>query len=583
MVFGDSLIGKQLANYRIEQLLGHGGMARVYLGWDVRLHRPVAVKVIDERIREDASYSDRFLREARTMATWNHPNIPQVYHAGEEEGVVFFAMEYIRGQNLAQLLRQVPDSGETLPYVDVLRVGQAIAAALDFAHRKGVIHRDVTPANVILAEDGRVVLTDFGLALDVIEGTRGEVFGTPHYMSPEQARSSSRAVPQSDLYSLGVILYEMLTGAVPFDDGSPASLALKHITDEPPRPSLINPRIGPEVEAVLLKALSKTPGERYQSGKALMEALERALHRQEIKNQPATLAELPGGYGGFPPETAAEIPAARETAPVSVPPARPPQASGSSVSGSSVSGSMTSGSLTGGVPTSGPAERRAPRPGTERSGFQFLGGLGCGLALLAAFALLVAAASLALSNQNSPSQSPPAPTQLLAGEIEETQNAAATATAAALLSTSPAPSREPTSTPTRTLAASPTITITPTPTPVPYRIMLVSFKDESLFVINLGARPFPLPLLELKNEEGEVSGEEWEVDFLEQEECAAVWKEEGRPRFPQDLECELVGKRLERKGQEKFWTEEFDVYFMGEKIAECDTTERECRIQLPGE
>jgi serine/threonine protein kinase len=559
MVFPDALIGKQLGNYRIEQLLGHGGMARVYLGWDVRLHRPVAVKVIDERIREDASYAERFLREARTMATWNHPNIPQVYNAGEEQGVVYFAMEYIRGQNLARLLRQVPDSGETLPYTDVLRVGQAIAAALDFAHRKGVIHRDVTPANVILAEDGRVVLTDFGLALDVIEGTRGEVFGTPHYIAPEQARSSSRAVPQSDLYSLGVILYEMLTGVTPFDDASPASLALKHITDEPPSPSLINPRVGPEVEAVLLKALSKAPQDRYQSGRALVEALAGALHQQEHRNQPATLPDLPPGRRAYPPATMADIPAARDRAP------QP--------------GPVPSSWMAPTSPASGASGGKGRRAANGRSGFQFLGGLGCGLALLLGLILLVAATSLALSQQSSRGQNPAATTPLSDTAIRETHDAAA----AAALSRTRTPTPTQIASATRTATPGSSATATPTPTPVPYRLMFTSFRDESFFVVNIGERDFPLPLLELKNKDEGVSGEEWEIEFLESEECVAVWKEEGQPEPPQDLECDLVGKRLEIKGPKKFWTGKFDVYFKGDKIAVCDPQRRPCRILLPGE
>ncbi|MEJ2560140.1 MAG: serine/threonine-protein kinase [Anaerolineae bacterium] len=169
------------------------------------------------------------------------------------------------------------DRGELMPYGEVLRIGRAVANALAYAHRQGVVHRDVKPANVIVAGDGRIVLTDFGLAMDIEQGSLGEVFGSSHYIAPEQAHRSADAVPQSDLYSLGVILYEMLTGKVPFDDPSPTAVALQHLTLPPPPPREINPNLSTGIEAVLLKALSKYPSERYQTGRDLIDALERAM------------------------------------------------------------------------------------------------------------------------------------------------------------------------------------------------------------------------------------------------------------------------------------------------------------------
>ena len=178
----------------------------------------------------------------------------------------------------------------------MLKIGRSIANALDYAHQKGVIHRDVKPSNVMLARDGRIALADFGLAMDVQQGSIGEAFGTPHYIAPEQARNSAMAVPQSDLYSLGVILYEMLTGMVPFDDPSPTSLAIQHITLPPPPPRVVNPQLNEAVEAVLLKALAKTPEGRYQTGQELLTALDMALKEgkaptavMEAANQPPTL------------------------------------------------------------------------------------------------------------------------------------------------------------------------------------------------------------------------------------------------------------------------------------------------------
>jgi serine/threonine protein kinase len=273
----DPLIGSLLANFRIERLIGQGGMAQVYFGHDVKLRRPVAIKVIDARYRGNVAYAERFVREAQTVATWRHENILQVYYADEEAGLYYFVMEYIDGLDLARLIAQYRSEGELMPHQDVARIGRAIANALDYAHAQGVIHRDVKPSNVMVASDGRVVLADFGLAMDAEQGSLGEVFGTPHYIAPEQARRSADAVPQSDLYALGVILYEMLTGVVPFDDPSAASLALQHLTLPPPPPREFNPDLSPETEQVLLKALSKSPAERYQTGASLIDAVERSL------------------------------------------------------------------------------------------------------------------------------------------------------------------------------------------------------------------------------------------------------------------------------------------------------------------
>ncbi|RME51721.1 MAG: serine/threonine protein kinase, partial [Caldilineae bacterium] len=273
----DSFIGRQLDNFVIEALIGRGGMATVYRGQDVKLNRPVAVKIFDARFRDNAAYARRFIREAQAVSGWRHENIIQIYYAGEEEGLPYFVMEYIDGEDLGKRMAQHSQAKTLAPHSEVLKIGRSVADALDYAHRHNVIHRDVKPANILISTEGRVVLTDFGLALVTTEGSLGEVFGTPHYIAPEQARSSADAVPQSDLYSLGVILYHLLTGAVPFDDPSPTAVALQHITQPPPPPREINPDLPPAVETVLLKALSKAPADRYQTGAALMEALEAAL------------------------------------------------------------------------------------------------------------------------------------------------------------------------------------------------------------------------------------------------------------------------------------------------------------------
>ena len=273
----DPLIGKQLSNFIIERSLGRGGMAQVYYGQDVKLQRPVAIKVIDTRYRGDPTYAERFIREARAIARWRHENIIQVYYADDADGLYYYVMEYVDGVDLADLLSDYAAKRKMLPPDEILRIGRAIASALDYAHAHGVIHRDVKPSNIFMSTDNRIVLGDFGLALEMQQGSSGEVFGTPHYISPEQVRRSSDATPKSDLYSLGVILYEMLTGVVPFDDMSPTSVALQHITQEPPKPRSINPQLSVETENILLKALSKDPDERYKSGQAMLDALAKAL------------------------------------------------------------------------------------------------------------------------------------------------------------------------------------------------------------------------------------------------------------------------------------------------------------------
>ena len=310
----DSLIGRQLGNFQLERILGHGGMGQVYYGRDVKLNRSVAVKVIDLRFRNNPAYAVRFVREAQAVATWRHENIAQVYYADEQDGLYYFAMEYIDGHDLGQILSSYAITNELIPQADALRIGHAVASAIDYAHAKDVIHRDVKPSNVIVAHDGRVVLTDFGLALDIQQGSVGEVFGTAHYIAPEQARRSSDATAQSDLYSLGIMLYEMLTGVVPFDDPSPTSVAVQHITQEPPSPRAINPRLNAATEAVLLKSLSKAPQDRYTSGAALMAALDTAFKGSFLPASPSPLPPLPAGTS-FPARPTTSQPPTLKTPP----------------------------------------------------------------------------------------------------------------------------------------------------------------------------------------------------------------------------------------------------------------------------
>lgn len=276
----DPLIGKKLGDYAIQSLLGRGGMSRVYRGYDENLERYAAVKVIsgDFGTTTEEEYTRRFQSEARAIAHLRHPNIVGIYQFGRSEGIYYMAQVFLDGQDLRLLLQKYARQGQRMPVAEVLKIAADVASALDYAHTKGVIHRDIKPSNIMLENHtGRAILMDFGLALSVQEGTMGDTFGSAHYIAPEQAVSSAKAVPQSDLYALGIVIYEMLAGKVPFDDPSVMSVALKHLNELPPPVTLYNPDLPPAVEAVIMKALEKEPERRHASGKELVAELAAAF------------------------------------------------------------------------------------------------------------------------------------------------------------------------------------------------------------------------------------------------------------------------------------------------------------------
>ncbi|MCU0499873.1 MAG: protein kinase [Anaerolineae bacterium] len=284
-----AMIGRKLGDYTIQESLGQGGMAHVYKGFDQNLDRYSAVKVIEPNTvsyEDEAEYRERFRREARAIARLNHPNIVSVYQFGETpDNMYYMAMQFVDGRDLRQILKDYARRGQRMAYQQILQIVRDIASALDYAHQQGVIHRDVKPSNIMVTADHHAVLTDFGLALSANEGTLGNTFGSVHYIAPEQAVSSAQASPQSDLYSLGVVLYEMLTGRVPFDDSSAMSVALKHISDPPPPPSLVNPTITLPIEEVVIKMLDKEPRRRFRSGAAFMQALEAAFMSSDLDTE----------------------------------------------------------------------------------------------------------------------------------------------------------------------------------------------------------------------------------------------------------------------------------------------------------
>ncbi len=298
----DPLIGTHLGDYSIEALIGRGGMARVYEALDEKLGRKAAVKVIEVEHEKADEMTQRFIREARAAANLDHPNIISVYQFGEDNNLYYLAMKLIEGHTLLNILKKRRQQKKFMEPEEILNIVSQIAAALDYAHSKGVIHRDIKPSNIMLTDDNRAILTDFGLTMQVgNDSTLGTAFGTPRYISPEQAMASHRAVPQSDIYSLGVILYEMTTGQAPFDSDSPMSLALSHISNPPPEPKSVRPDLPHPVQMVLLKALEKRPENRWQSATEMVDALRAAyqgiepnvsLSQEKLDTPPSRRANL---------------------------------------------------------------------------------------------------------------------------------------------------------------------------------------------------------------------------------------------------------------------------------------------------
>jgi beta-lactam-binding protein with PASTA domain/predicted Ser/Thr protein kinase len=258
--------------YTVLQRIGSGGMADVWLADDSHLQRQVALKVLHARFAQDREFVERFRREAEAAAGLQHPNVVAVFDRGEIDGTYYIAMQYLEGRTL----KQVIDAGIT-PEQAAGLIRQVLEGAR-FAHRHGVVHRDLKPQNVIVDADGKATVTDFGIArAGVSEITQaGSVMGTPHYLSPEQAQGFE-VTAVSDLYSIGVMLYEALTGRVPFEADSAVAIAMKQVSQPPQRPSSINPQVSPALDAVVMRALEKEPGQRFQSADAFIAALDAAL------------------------------------------------------------------------------------------------------------------------------------------------------------------------------------------------------------------------------------------------------------------------------------------------------------------
>jgi serine/threonine-protein kinase len=283
---GDVLVGR----YAIEAPIARGGMADVFLARDQQLDRPVAVKVLFPEFARDPSFVERFRREAQHAAMLNHPNIVSVYDYGQQEGTYFIVMEYVEGQSLRDVLR----SQGSLAPMQAARIAAEIAGALDFAHRHGTVHRDIKPGNVLLTPNGQVKVADFGIAANPTDAgagltQTGAVIGTATYFSPEQAQGY-QVDGRSDVYSLGIVLYEMLTGHAPFTAESPVAVAMKHVRDAVVPPSQLVPDLPPDLERIVMTALAKDVNARYQSAEALRADLVRFGRGRPLEGAPTVAA-----------------------------------------------------------------------------------------------------------------------------------------------------------------------------------------------------------------------------------------------------------------------------------------------------
>ncbi len=257
--------------YRLLHRIGAGGMADVWAADDQMLDRRVALKFLLPRYTEDQQFVERFRREAAAAAGLQHPNVVSVYDRGEHEGVPFIAMEYVEGASLKDLIERGLSVGEAI------EITRQVLAGVRFAHSKSIIHRDLKPQNILVDGEGRARVADFGIArAGASEITQtGSVLGTAQYLSPEQAQGLP-VTAASDLYSVGAMLYECLTGQVPFDADTPVAVALKQVSEQPRPPSQLNPQVSPALDAIVLRALAKDPENRFNSADEFLRALDSA-------------------------------------------------------------------------------------------------------------------------------------------------------------------------------------------------------------------------------------------------------------------------------------------------------------------
>jgi serine/threonine-protein kinase len=317
MAVSDTLIGTVFdGRYRIVRKLGTGGMAYVYLAEDQELGRRVAIKILNERHAADDQFIERFRREAKNAAGLSHPNIVSIYDRGTAEDTYYIAMEYLDGRSLKELIV----SRGPAPIKTAVEYARQTLAAVGFAHRHGIVHRDIKPHNVLVGPEGRLKVTDFGIARSGASQMTevGSIIGTAQYLSPEQARGAP--VDQtSDLYSVGVVLFELLTGQVPFTGDTPLEIAMKHLSEVPKPPSELRPDVPHDLDLVVLRALAKDPSERYGTAEEMDADLGRVLNGLPVGSETADAATAVLSGSGV----IAAAPTSVITRPTQVAPARP--------------------------------------------------------------------------------------------------------------------------------------------------------------------------------------------------------------------------------------------------------------------
>lgn len=286
------LVGQTIGKYRIVEHLGRGGMAEVYKGYQANLDRYVALKLMHAFLATDPDFSQRFEREAKNVAALRHPNIVQVYDYDVHNAMPFMVMEFIEGGTLKTYLEQLAHQGKVLPISEAIHIIYEVGEALAYAHQRNMIHRDIKPANVMMDTGGRVILTDFGIA-KILTGpsytATGSTVGTPSYMSPEQSLGKA-GDHRSDIYSLGVMLYQLATGQLPYDADTPLAVMLKHVNEPLPMPHVINPNLPEGVERIILKSMAKNPDDRFQSAEEMLSHLRNLDAAANIAIPPASMA-----------------------------------------------------------------------------------------------------------------------------------------------------------------------------------------------------------------------------------------------------------------------------------------------------
>ena len=317
----EGLMGRTLGKYRLVEQLGRGGMAEVYKAYQPGLDRYVAVKVMHSFLSDDKDFLARFQREAKLVASMRHPNIVQVHDFDVEAGLSYMVMEFIDGETLKSRLQKLEESNQWISVDEAVRIIVAVGSALKYAHRLGMVHRDVKPANVMVDKQGGVILTDFGIAKIFAGGgatqltATGAMVGTPSYMAPEQGLGQP-GDERSDIYSLGVMLYQAVTARLPFEADTPLAVVLKHINEPLPLPRHVNPEVPEPIERITLKAMAKNPDDRYQHVGEMLNDLKRAMGMSldETPTDTMRARALPAGAAGVGTGAVTPYPAASRTA-----------------------------------------------------------------------------------------------------------------------------------------------------------------------------------------------------------------------------------------------------------------------------